>query len=157
MKWSDFTELKMNLGAKELKMLAIGNSPKINCNSAIPTHERTFYKYLTINELQSLRCSLYQNHPDELSTLEPWFEAVLRFCEVNMWRLEKRMSELWGSDKASYATTLTSAFLLEIYLAKEDLRFFNAVLKIQRSRIFPNQQLLKNTKSAIFHEFHQTF
>ena len=62
MKWSDIAELNIIPGAKELKMLAIGNSPKINCNSDIPTHERTFYKYLTINELQSLRCSLYQNH-----------------------------------------------------------------------------------------------
>ena len=61
MKLSDIAELKMIPGAKELKMLAIGNAPKLNYTTVIPTHERSFYKYLTINELQSLRCFFYQN------------------------------------------------------------------------------------------------
>jgi len=149
MKWSDITQITMIPGADELKMLAVGNSPKLNYSAVIPTHERPFYKHLTIAELQSLRCLIYQNQPQGLFFIEPWFEAALRFCEVNMWHLEKRMSELWGHDKAPSLTVLTTAFLLEIYLVKQDLRFLNTVLKIQRSRFFPSHQVVKSAKSTI--------
>lgn len=149
MRWLDIDEIEIIPGADELKMLSAGNYPKLNCSAVIPVHKRIFYKHLTIAELQSLRCLIYQNQSNELVDIEPWFEATLRFCEVNMWCLEKRMSELWGRDKAPAVTVLTTALMLETYLMNKDLRFLNAVLKMQRSPFFPSQQVLKNTKGAI--------
>ena len=147
MKWIDVTE-KMIPGADELKILASGVSHKFNYCATIPNHERQYYKNLTIADFQSLRCFIYQNQPGELLLIEPWFEAILRFCEVNIWNLEKRMSEIWGYERAPSVTVLTTAFLLEIYLVKQDLRFLNAVLKIKKSRFFPGQQVVKSAKKS---------
>ena len=100
----------------------------------MPTALRTQYKNLTLVELQGLRWSLYVGSPLTRQS-GVWVEGVLRFCELNMWCLDRRMREQWGKS-ATLGTVATAALLLEGHLVYGDSRLLNAVLKIRKSRLF---------------------
>jgi len=122
----------------ELRALATGRCAQGDWPFGVPMRTRPLYKTLSVADLQALRSYIYQGK--RVAEAEPWLEAIMRSCEVNMWRLARLMREVWGRDAAPTMTVVTAACLLEASLVREDLRFLNTVLKLRASRLFPPLQ-----------------
>lgn len=135
MKWLDLPELAAGPGAIELRALAAGRFTQGNWPFGVPILTRPLYKTLSVADLQALRGCIYRGK--RITEAGPWFEAIMRSCEVNMWRLERFMSEVWGRDAAPTLTVVTAACLLEVGMVSDDLRFLNTVLKLRASRLLP--------------------
>jgi hypothetical protein len=99
--------------------------------TATTTHP---FKSLSLKDLQELRRQFYSGVQPSHETVS-WLEAILRFCELNMWRFDLRMREKWGDARVP-GTVATAALLLEGHLVLGDPRFLNTVLKIRGSRVF---------------------
>ncbi len=117
-----------------MRALAVGSRVEIPEDASFPAMQRPQYKNISLAHLQSLRWSLYGGAvaPNEAGM---WVEAALRFCELNVWRLDRRMRGKWGA-AAAPATVATAALLLEGHLVYSDPRLLNTVLKIRKSRLF---------------------
>ncbi|MEN8130906.1 MAG: hypothetical protein ABFS45_12080 [Pseudomonadota bacterium] len=136
MKWIDIPELSKYPSASEIHNLLDGTFNFGNCSVNLPSGEQPLYKNMSLGELQSLRCCIYRDK--NIEEINDWLEATIRFCEVNMWRLERRMVEVWGRRVAATLTVLTTACLLEAGIVSGDFRFVNTVLKLRNSSFFPS-------------------
>lgn len=135
MKWMELSEFSLGPSAADLSMLASGVPHEWNWPTPLPAKNKILYKEITVAELQGLRCFLYKNK--KVGNASGLLEATMRFCEVNLWKLQKRMVEKWGHKYAATLTVITAAYLLEASLVTSDLRFLNTVLKMQHSHGFP--------------------
>jgi hypothetical protein len=149
MKWLDVSEIINTPSAFELRELSIGNQLNVNDATLIQEIEASFYKDLSVNDINSLRRITYQGSPQKINSVSHLFEAVLRYCEVNFWQIEKCMRKKWGRVLAPTFTVLTTALLFEYYLISKDLRYLNTVIRMKSAKYFPGQKDIRKSKSNI--------
>lgn len=94
--------------------------------------KKTSFKNLEQADIQVLRYWL--QHAENTQLVNDWAETILRYCEINLSSLLKktRVQFSSGSRSADARPTLLelSAFLLDVYFERQDLRFLNIVLKL---------------------------
>jgi hypothetical protein len=137
-KWRDVDALSLGPLASDLDGLGRGAADMDRWQvEGVGWHDKPTYRRLTIQELQQIRRTLYSRSTDDWT--RAGLESMLRFCEINMFDLHRRMTAVWGSDLAPTAAVLTSACLIEAAIVNRDPRFLNAVLKIRGKRsLFPS-------------------
>lgn len=127
-------ELQIGPEASSLRALAAGSVSAIPEDLSLPPAQRGQYKNLSLIDLRAIRWSLYRGGPLS-SRSEEWVEVALRFCELNIWRLDWSMRQKWGT-AARLGIVGTAALLLEGHLVYRDPRLLNTVLKIHGSGLF---------------------
>jgi hypothetical protein len=110
--------------------------------------KKSSFKNLEQADVPVLRYWL--DHTENIQLINDWAETILRYCEINQSSLLKkaRVQFRSGSQSASNArlTLLEmSAFLLDLYFERQDLRFLNIVLKlIELSGLFSKRTIAKD-------------
>lgn len=146
--WIDPPELSAGPTAADLLAFVSGERTReFGVSSADLWKRRPAYRELTSAELQQLRCALYAPEPPAVA--RPWLEAMMRFCEVNLWRIERCMRDIWGKDAAPALTVLTAACLLECAVSTADARFLNTVIKLKQTKFFPSAGAGSGSGAAI--------
>lgn len=109
------------LGLPELEF------PNLSSNDLIS--KKPSFKNLDPADILILRKWLhYREHFQQLGE---WAETLLRFLEINQYSLNKKALMQFQSPPAARMALLElSAFLLDFYFERKDLRFLNIVLKM---------------------------
>ena len=141
MDWIDVEELGLGPSGDDLRMLASGEPPAGPWARKRLEPNYIPYQHICICDIQAVRARLYLCQ--DINVVRPFLDAAVRFCEVNMWRLMKRMCEVWGRRAAGSAAVLTGACLLEGFLVDRDARFLGTVLKIVETPLFPSQRRIQ--------------
>ena len=128
---------------------------KIDISPVVSLETPSFYQ-LTHDKLISLRLMIYKNiHSNEL---DRWVEKLIRFIEINLSSLKKKVRHQWNSiDIARLVCLHVSALLLDFAIFKDDLRCLNTVLKIMDMKwIFKKNldyTLMKEINSTTLFQF----
>ena len=146
MTWIDVKEMPLGPSADDLRALGQGGNPTGDWIRQEMKCGRVLFKNLTVTDVQSVRARLYQAR--KIGDAGPSVDAAVRFCEVNMWHLRKRMKQLWGRESGSLAI-LTGACLVEAFLVSADPRLLNTTVKLVKSTAFPSARILRSPRGRI--------
>jgi hypothetical protein len=87
------------------------------------------FKALTIPVIDALRRSLFTGK--DIIERSEWAEYLLRYMEINLSSIFKKARLQFGSTQSARLAILDlTAFLLDVYFEKKDLRFLNLTLKL---------------------------
>ncbi len=110
------------------QMLSLLDKDKSYEVSLIFSSGRPLYKNITLNEIQNLRHQL-RNDPSCLHI--NYIESIVRYFEVNMWKIRSAMLRKWGKN-AYLGLVLSVAYIVEAFVVTSDARYFNTVIKINK-------------------------
>ena len=89
--------------------------------------------------IESLRCRLYAEN--DVTGAKGWIEKLLRYCEVNVWRLRKVLRKKYGQRAHCLLVNLAALFA-DAYLVTNDLRYLNILLKLSRMPLVADYHLV---------------
>ena len=109
-----------------------------------PLQRFSSFKVLKLEDINNLRIMLF----NDIEIDDSWLESILRFLEIRMFEINKRLSLNYESyNQMVVFKDCVISFLLEAYYYNNDFRFLNTALKLMNVKFkFFSKQSLYNKK-----------
>lgn len=98
----------------------------------VPAAPRTPVMEWDISVLEGLRVRLSADGAKDAEIIQA-LECLLRFVEINLWRLKKRLHQVWGR-RYLFAHANIAELFVRAHAVTGDVRFLNVALKLRDVR-----------------------